>query len=177
MGLQFIRRIHFHIPFLSYQKIHSKVRFMYATLNVAASHGAKYNQTFPVGQHNHHTTLRVESNQSKRRPTSWSFFVKTPQLRSLCEALVVRFNFLLLLRLKPRFRFPRNLERRWSLSSLPLSFSNPSFCFSVPSPSPIPLFGRRWVKGLSSILPHVHFSMALKISPYPLIPLPLISFQ
>ena len=40
--------------------------------NVAASHGLKYNQTFPKGQDNHHTTLRVENNQSRRRPTSWS---------------------------------------------------------------------------------------------------------
>ena len=40
--------------------------------NVAASHGLKYNQTFPLGQDNHHTTLRVENNQSRRRPTSWS---------------------------------------------------------------------------------------------------------
>ena len=72
MRLQFIRRTHYLIPFHSYPKISSKFRFMYATLNVAASHGAKYNQTFPVGQHNHHTTLRVESNQSRRRPTSRS---------------------------------------------------------------------------------------------------------
>ena len=42
--------------------------------NVAASLGSKYNQTFPLGQNNHHTTLRVESNQSRRRPTSWSLF-------------------------------------------------------------------------------------------------------
>ena len=38
---------------------------------MAASHGLKYNQTFPKGQDNHHTTLRVENNQSRRRPTSW----------------------------------------------------------------------------------------------------------
>ena len=39
---------------------------------MAASHGSKCNQTFPLGQDNHHTTLRVENNQSRRRPTSWS---------------------------------------------------------------------------------------------------------
>ena len=176
MRLQLFRRTHYQIPFLSYQKIGSKVRFMYATLNVAASHGAKYNQTFPVGQHNHHTTLRVESNQSRRRPTSWSFCQNSPtpvSMRSPCREV----EFFLLLRLKPRFRFLRNLERRSSLSSLPLSFLNPPFLFYLPSSSPIPLFGLRWVKGLSSLLLHVPFSMALKISPYPLIPLPWISFQ
>ena len=39
---------------------------------MAASHGLKYNQTFPLRQDNHHTTLRVENNQSMRRNTSWS---------------------------------------------------------------------------------------------------------
>ena len=39
---------------------------------MAASHGSKYNQPFPLGQDNHHTTLRVESNQIRRRPTSCS---------------------------------------------------------------------------------------------------------
>ena len=39
---------------------------------MAASHGSKYNQIFPLGQDNHHTTLRAESNQSRRRPTFWS---------------------------------------------------------------------------------------------------------
>ena len=139
MRLQFIRRTHYQIPFLSYPKIGSKVRYMYATLNVAASHGAKYNQTFPVGQHNHHTNLRVESNQSRRRPTSWSFCQNSPtpvSMRSPCNEV----ELFLLLRLKPRFRFLGNLERRWRLSSLPLSFSNPSFCFlfSVFSPLPFP---------------------------------------
>ena len=136
MRLQFIRRTHYHILFLSYPKISSKVRFMYATLNVAASHGAKYNQTFPVGQHNHHTTLRVESNQSRRRPTSWSFCQNSPtpvSMRSPCREV----ELFLLLRLKPRFRFLRNLERRWSISSLKLSFLNPPSCFLLPfSPHP-----------------------------------------
>ena len=40
--------------------------------NVATSHGLKYNKAFPLGQDNHHITLRVENNQSRRRPTSWS---------------------------------------------------------------------------------------------------------
>ena len=136
MRLQFIRRTHYHILFLSYPKISSKVRFMYATLNVAASHGAKYNQTFPVGQHNHHTTLRVESNQIRRRPTSWSFCQNslTPvSMRSPCREV----ELFLLLRLKPQFRFMRNLERRWSISSLKLSFLNPPSCFLLPfSPHP-----------------------------------------
>ena len=137
MTLQFIRRTHYQILFLSYPKIGSKVRFMYATLNVAASHGAKYNQTFPVGQHNHHTTLRVESNQSRRRPTSWSFCQNSPtpvSMRSPCREV----ELFLLLRLKPRFRFLRNLERRWSLSSLKIPFLNPPlfvFCL-LPSPHP-----------------------------------------
>ena len=39
---------------------------------MADSHSSKYNQTFPLGQDNHHTTLRVENNQSRRRPTFWS---------------------------------------------------------------------------------------------------------
>ena len=128
MRLQFIRRTHYHIPFISYPKISSNVRFMYATLNVAASHGATYNQTFPVGQHNHHTTLRVESNQSRRRPTSWSFCQNSPTLVSM-QSPCHEIELFLLLRLKPRFRFMRNLERRWSLSSLPLSFLNPPFLF------------------------------------------------
>ena len=129
--------------------------------------------TFPVGQHNHHTTLRIESNQSRRRPTSWSFCQNSPtpvSMRSPCREV----ELFLLLHLKPRFRFPRNLERRWSLSSLQLSFLNPPlFRFLL---FPHPTVGPRWVKGLSSLLPHVHFSMALKISPYPLIHLPWISF-
>ena len=135
MRLQFIRRTHYHILFLSYPKSSSKIRFMYATLNVAASHGAKYNQTFPVGQHNHHTTLRVESNQSRRKPTSWSFCQNSPtpvSMRSACR----KVKLSLLLRLKPRFRFLRNLERRSSLSSLKLSFLNPPLCFLSPPLSP-----------------------------------------
>ena len=154
MRLQFIRRTHYHILFISYPKISSNVRFMYATLNVAASHCAKYNQTFPVGQHNHHTTLRVESNQSRRRPNSWSFYQNSPTPVSM-RSPFRKVELSLLLRLKPRFRFPRNLERRWSLSSL--LFKSP-FLFSVPLPSPIPLFGLRWVKGLSSLLLHVLFN-------------------
>ena len=129
MRLQFISRTHYRIPFLSYPKISSKFRFMYATLNVAASHGAKYNQTFPVGQHNHHTTLRVESNQSRRRPTSWSFCQNSPtpvSIRSPCREV----EPFLLLRLKSRFRFLRNLERRSPLSSLQPSFlKSPLFVF------------------------------------------------
>ena len=39
MGLQFIRRTHYQIPFIYYPKTGSKVRVMYATLNVATSHG------------------------------------------------------------------------------------------------------------------------------------------
>ena len=39
MEIQFIRRNHYQIPFLFYPKTGSKVRVMYATLNVAASHG------------------------------------------------------------------------------------------------------------------------------------------
>ena len=101
---------------------------MYATLNVAASYGAKYNQTFPVVQHNHHTTLRVESNQSRRRPTSWSFCQNSPTPVSM-RSPFREVELFLLLRLKPRYRFLRNLERRWSLSSLPLSFLNPPFLF------------------------------------------------
>ena len=135
MRLQFIRRTHYLIPFFSYSKISSKVRFMYATLNVAASHGAKYNQTFPVGQHNHHTTLRIEINQSRRKPTSWSFCQNSPtpvSMRSPCR----KVELSLLIHLKPRFRFLRNLERRWSLSSLKLSFLNPSLCFLSPPLSP-----------------------------------------
>ena len=117
----------------------------------------KIQPTFPVVQHNHHTTLRIESNQSRRRPTSWSFCRNSPtpvSMRSPCREV----ELFLLLRLKPRFQFLRNLERMWSLSSLKLSFLNPPFLFFRPPPSsPIPLFGLRWVKGLSSLLPHVHF--------------------
>ena len=124
MRLQFIRRTHYQILFLSYPKIGSKVRFMYATLNVAASHGAKYNQTFPVGQHNHNTTLRLESNQGRRRPTSWSFFQNSPtpvSMRSPCHEV----ELFLFLRLKPRF--PR--------FSPTLLFKSP-FLFFVSPPLP-----------------------------------------
>ena len=175
MRLQLIKT-HYHIPFLSYPKISSKVRFMYATLNVAASHGEKYNQTFPVGQHNHRTTLRVESNQSRRRPTSWSFCQNSPtpvSMRSPCRKVELPPLAPLETTVPISQKFREKVESFFSPSLL---FKSP-FLFSVPSPSPIPLFGLRWVKGLSSILPHVHFSMALKISPYPLIPLPWISFQ
>ena len=147
MRLQFIRRTHYQIPFLSYPKIGSKVRFMYATLNVAASPGAKYNQTFPVGQHNHHTTLRVKSNQGRRRPTSWIFCQNSPtpvSMRSPCREV----ELFLLLRLKPRFRFLRNLERRWSLSSLQLSFLNPPFCFLSLLPFPHPTVWSKMGQGL-----------------------------
>ena len=133
MRLKFIRRTHYQILFLSYPKIGSKVRFMYATLNVAASHGSKYNQTFPVGQHNHHTTLRVESNQSRRKPTSWSFCQNSPtpvSMRSPCR----KVELFLLLRLKPSVRSSGNLERRWSLSLYNSLF------LSSPTGSVFPLF-------------------------------------
>ena len=48
--------------------------------------------------------------------------------------------------------------------SLKLSLFKSPCLFPLSSPPPIPLFGLRWVKDLSSLLPHVHFSMALKIS-------------
>ena len=138
---------------------------------MAASHGSKYNPTFPLGKNNHHTTLRVESNQSRRRPTSRIFCQNSPtpvSMRSPCREV----ELFLLLRLKSPVRSSGNLERRWSLSlSLKLSLFIPlSFLlFFFP---PIPLLGSRWAKSLSSHLPHVKFSSSLKISPYPLIHLP-----
>ena len=57
MWLQFTRRTHYQITFISYPKISSKVRLMCTTT---------------MWENNHHTTLRVENNQSRRRPTSWS---------------------------------------------------------------------------------------------------------
>ena len=83
--------------------------------NVAASHGSKYNPTFPLGKNNHHTTIRVESYQSRRRPTSLRFFqnsLTSVFLRSPCREV----ELFLLLHLKPSVRSSGNLERRWSLS-------------------------------------------------------------
>ena len=53
---------------------------------MAASHGLKYSQTFPLRQDNHHTTLRVENNQSRRRPTSWCLS-KLPDSRLYLQLL------------------------------------------------------------------------------------------
>ena len=72
MWLPFTRRTHCQISFLSHLKTSSKVRFMCTTTMWQLLMVQNTTNLFPLRQDNHHTTLRVESNQSRRRPTSWS---------------------------------------------------------------------------------------------------------
>ena len=71
MWLQFTRRTHYQIPFISYPKISSKARLM-CTITKWQLLMVQIPPNIPFRADNHHTTLRVEDNQSRRRPTSSS---------------------------------------------------------------------------------------------------------
>ena len=71
MWLQFNRRTHYQIPFISYPKISSKV-WLIALPQCGSFPWFKIQPNIPLRQENHHTTLGVENKQSRRRPTFWS---------------------------------------------------------------------------------------------------------
>ena len=71
MWLQFTSGTHYQIPFIPYPKTSSKVRLM-RTITIWQLPMVQIPPNIPLRADNHHTTLRVENNQSRRRPTSWS---------------------------------------------------------------------------------------------------------
>ena len=71
MWIQFTRSTHYQIPFISYPKISSKVWLM-RTITIWQLLMVQIPPNIPLRADNHHTTLKVENNQSRKRPTSWS---------------------------------------------------------------------------------------------------------
>ena len=118
----------------------------------------------PLGAKHHHTALRVENNQSRRRPTSWSLS-KLP-VCGLYLKLLARGNTFLLDpsgTTDPIAEKPREKVELLSLSFLPLSLF-PFLYFSL-SPE---LFGLK--SSLESTFCHMsvpHWLPRLPLSPYP----------
>ena len=116
----------------------------------------------PLGARHHHTTLRVEGNQSRRIPTSWSLS-KLP-VSGLYLKLFTRGSTFLLA--PPRATGPIARKHREKVELLSLIFL-PFFSFS--SLLLHPTGWSKMVKFGEYFLPHVntHWLLGLPLSPYP----------
>ena len=116
----------------------------------------------PLGARHNHTALKVENNQSKRRPTSW-ILLKLPISGIYLKLSTRRSTFLLSppRTASPIARKPREKLQLLSLSFLPL-FSFFSFFFSYRIVWSIVKF--RVLFGHMSI---PHWLLGLPLSPYP----------
>ena len=117
----------------------------------------------PLGARHNHTTLKVENNQSRRRPTSRSLS-KLP-VSSLYLKLFARGSTFLLA--PPGTACPITGKLREKVELLSLSFLS-LLSFSSP-PSSIPSVSLRWLS-LESTFCHMsipHWFLGLPLSPYP----------
>ena len=117
----------------------------------------------PLGAKHHHTTLRVENNQSRRRPTSWNLLKLT--VFGLYWKLFARGSTFLLNPLGTVG--PIAVKTREKVELLPLSFL-PLFSFPPFLFIPTVLLGLKL--SLESTFYHMsipHWLLGLPLSPYP----------
>ena len=141
---------------------------------MAAFHGSKYNQTVPLRKDKHHTTLRVENNQSRRRHTSWSFS-KLPDSSLYLQLLSRGKTFPLASSETDGLIIGKSREKVEPLSlTLPLKYGLP---FSLPFPLSPNQFGEDTGQVRCPLTCHLSNSKWLLGLPLSSYPLPWISLQ